>query len=378
MTKKKEKNLQSSGLADLQATKTLTRHFVTPSPKGRGERTAFTLAEVLITLGIIGVVAAMTIPTLVANYQEKSWSTSASVFERKLTEALRVMNTQQALAGYTTTEDFVDELKKHIKIIKTCDNTKLDSCFPKTFTYGFPETETMDITTFTDSSKLRKEPFGTNTVGIQFANGVSGVLAYDPSCRQDPYSNTVTGMGCISMIYDTSGFKSPNEPNKDLRFLNVNKLFGFKIDDIKYSAPFIPTPLTKAECEELSDISECSHEQDYWAGAVKACGGTSNMPEFSELTPIAQMIYPDNTNISSAEHEMQYCPKDSNNKYTNCIKHDIAAKFGFNDETFSIWSNEEMDSSDAVARYFSKSYTNWEYRDGRNSSKVYAICKLED
>ena len=32
---------------------------------------AFTLAEVLITLGIIGVVAAMTIPTLVANYQKK-------------------------------------------------------------------------------------------------------------------------------------------------------------------------------------------------------------------------------------------------------------------------------------------------------------------
>ena len=30
---------------------------------------AFTLAEILITLGIIGVVAAMTIPTLVANYR---------------------------------------------------------------------------------------------------------------------------------------------------------------------------------------------------------------------------------------------------------------------------------------------------------------------
>jgi len=109
MTKKKEKNLQSSGLADLQTTKTLTRHFVTPSPKGRGERTAFTLAEVLITLGIIGIVAAMTIPTLIANYQEKSWNTSAQVFERKLEEALKVMNTQQSLAGYSSTESFVGE-----------------------------------------------------------------------------------------------------------------------------------------------------------------------------------------------------------------------------------------------------------------------------
>ena len=32
---------------------------------------AFTLAEVLITLGIIGVVAALTIPTLISKYQEK-------------------------------------------------------------------------------------------------------------------------------------------------------------------------------------------------------------------------------------------------------------------------------------------------------------------
>ncbi len=35
------------------------------------KQTAFTLAEVLITLGIIGVVAAMTIPTLVNNYKKK-------------------------------------------------------------------------------------------------------------------------------------------------------------------------------------------------------------------------------------------------------------------------------------------------------------------
>ena len=35
-------------------------------------RAAFTLAEVLITLAIIGVVAAMTIPTLISNYTEKA------------------------------------------------------------------------------------------------------------------------------------------------------------------------------------------------------------------------------------------------------------------------------------------------------------------
>jgi len=38
---------------------------------------AFTLAEVLITLGIIGVVAAMTMPTLINNYQKKAAVTAA-------------------------------------------------------------------------------------------------------------------------------------------------------------------------------------------------------------------------------------------------------------------------------------------------------------
>ena len=39
--------------------------------KSRNDRFGFTLAEVLITLGIIGVVAALTMPTLVGNYQKK-------------------------------------------------------------------------------------------------------------------------------------------------------------------------------------------------------------------------------------------------------------------------------------------------------------------
>lgn len=36
---------------------------------------AFTLAEVLITLGIIGVVAALTMPVLIANYKNKVFIT---------------------------------------------------------------------------------------------------------------------------------------------------------------------------------------------------------------------------------------------------------------------------------------------------------------
>ena len=46
-------------------------------PQGEGEKrkAAFTLAEVLITLGIIGVVAAMTMPALIAKFQQKAFET---------------------------------------------------------------------------------------------------------------------------------------------------------------------------------------------------------------------------------------------------------------------------------------------------------------
>ena len=40
---------------------------------GEGRKCAFTLAETLITLGIIGVVAALTISSIVSKYQEKMW-----------------------------------------------------------------------------------------------------------------------------------------------------------------------------------------------------------------------------------------------------------------------------------------------------------------
>ena len=39
----------------------------------KSRKAGFTLAEVLITLGIIGVVAALTLPTLIKNYQKQVW-----------------------------------------------------------------------------------------------------------------------------------------------------------------------------------------------------------------------------------------------------------------------------------------------------------------
>lgn len=53
-------------------------------------RKGFTLAEVLITLGIIGVVAAITIPSLVAKYHRKVAETKLKKFYSTMNQAIRL------------------------------------------------------------------------------------------------------------------------------------------------------------------------------------------------------------------------------------------------------------------------------------------------
>ncbi|MFI3301367.1 MAG: type II secretion system protein, partial [Candidatus Gastranaerophilales bacterium] len=95
------------------------------------KRSAFTLAEVLITLGIIGVVAAMTMPNLMNNLQSEALSKKKLLFDSRLEEAMNQMRFHEKLTGYSTTEDFVDELSKYLKINERCDVDEIENCFPE-------------------------------------------------------------------------------------------------------------------------------------------------------------------------------------------------------------------------------------------------------
>ena len=64
-----------------------TSHF---SLKRMNRKAAFTLAEVLITLGIIGVVAAITIPTFIQNYQKHVVETRLKKFYSTMTQAIEL------------------------------------------------------------------------------------------------------------------------------------------------------------------------------------------------------------------------------------------------------------------------------------------------
>jgi len=54
------------------------------------EKAAFTLAEVLITLGIIGIVAAITIPNMISNYRKKLKTTRLQHFYSIMSQAVRM------------------------------------------------------------------------------------------------------------------------------------------------------------------------------------------------------------------------------------------------------------------------------------------------
>ena len=122
---------------------------------------AFTLAEVLITMAVIGVVAAVTVPALVINIQERVQNEQARSAKYKLTKAtdkmksLGLMDSRYNTA--TSTKDFINELRKHLKIMKVCDNNNLTECWP-TETINLPSAVTgyeTDVSKLTTGDKLK-------------------------------------------------------------------------------------------------------------------------------------------------------------------------------------------------------------------------------
>ncbi|MBR1753228.1 prepilin-type N-terminal cleavage/methylation domain-containing protein, partial [bacterium] len=102
----------------------------------------FTLAEVLITLGIIGVVAALTIPTLMQSYQNKQY---VSGFQKAWGILTNAFELSEAHNGFANTWDEptgpYDEtyLQKYwlpyFNIIKNCGTASNLGCMPKKTTY---------------------------------------------------------------------------------------------------------------------------------------------------------------------------------------------------------------------------------------------------
>lgn len=89
--------------------------------------TAFTLAEVLITLGIIGIVAALTIPNLVASYQEKVLVTQFQETYSQLSQAYISAAKDNGTADTWTDNDAFNNIKVYFITQEECQKTS--GCF---------------------------------------------------------------------------------------------------------------------------------------------------------------------------------------------------------------------------------------------------------
>ena len=231
---------------------------------------SFTLVEVLITLTIIGIVAALTIPQLVKNMSDYEFSKAQSVTLAKIKEATNQMKSNDVLAGYATNELFADEFQKYMKVVRRCDSSTLTKCFPAKFKTN--DGTEIDTATLTAGTALGPTNSSAPTVGLGLVNGTAIILALKPvanaACdRIDPTDNTSDTASCLSFLYDVNGFASPNVVGKDIGAINVDlsasTCSGFKAGAVCISAANV----------SIVPISEDPYNSsnNYWAGAEKAC-----------------------------------------------------------------------------------------------------------
>ena len=194
---------------------------------------AFTLAEVLITLAIIGVVAALTLPTLIAKVNEKVDGNQKKVTEAKLIQGLNMLDLHGGINNtYSSTAEFAEELSKYMKITKICDgtNTAFSECIPYseiTYNNG-TEDKTVEITKLNTADSLG---LGTVTdeeefmapVAMVLADGTPMFLTYNKNCISDPdsiKSDNKKIHSCVDGLYDLNGSRMPNRVGKDLTAMN--------------------------------------------------------------------------------------------------------------------------------------------------------------
>ncbi|MBO7673078.1 prepilin-type N-terminal cleavage/methylation domain-containing protein [bacterium] len=210
---------------------------------------AFTMAEILISLTIVGIVAAITIPALQGNVNEKTWMTQRKTLYTRMAQAISMM---PSLNDYGVSDDdektisnsalaFVAEgLSKSLRINNICDNDHLIECgIPLTVTtmggetISFPKKISELNPAFTDSTM--NPIIDTKAAAFETLNGENVAIFYNPYCTsieaRVPYAGNpgyvhdevfhTQNFMCANFVYDLNGAKGPNTFGKDIGFMTA-------------------------------------------------------------------------------------------------------------------------------------------------------------
>lgn len=159
----------------------------------------FTLAEVLITLGIIGIVAAVTLPSLQVNVNKQALSTQIAKAYSQFSEGLKMYMTNNSLDEFDYSGFDPDTFaKNYLQVQYVCTDRRDSNCFADQYTY-------------IDSSSTLTRADLANSFITQSQKGYilrDGTIAYIDARR---------------ITFDVNNKKGPNKVGYDLHRVLINK-----------------------------------------------------------------------------------------------------------------------------------------------------------
>lgn len=220
----------------------------------------FTLAEVLITLGIIGIVAAMTIPTMIANTQrqdfaalfQKNYSNIQNMLKMYITEqgvdnlGSTTLYNGSSFADVSVQNELDNTIQKYFKVLKTCRRDTNDSSCAL-------------IEKFIGGSGSTTFATGSDYYAFITNDGIENFLMLGPSCSPDFSKTGKIKANCGILAYDVNGTKGPNIYGKDF-------FVGFLINYDGTLYPFYGT-------EFAIFMNNSSY---YWKNTSTYCGTVGN------------------------------------------------------------------------------------------------------
>ena len=163
----------------------------------------FTLAETLITLGVIGVIATLTLPNLIADFQNKTYVAQLQRSYNMLQSAVDNLFVDKdvdnlADSGVLDSAGNLESfLKNYFKIVKYCSNP--DDCIPATYKAGLT----------TAATRARDVIHGKGTQCIKVNTGAT-------------YCMFVSGSS-LGVDLDVNGTKGPNAYGRDAHRIFINQ-----------------------------------------------------------------------------------------------------------------------------------------------------------
>lgn len=191
-------------------------------------KNAFTLAEILITVLIIGVVAAMTIPSLLGDTNDKELVTGVQKANTTLTNAIKLAETKHGPArfwGYTDAEThkfFQYIMLENMKFNKICEN--------KAGCLGDGKYYNKDGTQYTS---INAKGYGNLTSSAIGTDGITWIYAVNPDNKFHEFWADVNGSNKGPNIIGVDMHRwywYPNDQNFYPADYTKNVLFTGQID----------------------------------------------------------------------------------------------------------------------------------------------------